>query len=136
MFRRTFLALTAAAMMIPHAASAGEFVEYKPGVIETALDEGKTVMVDYAAKWCGTCKRQGRVIQALREANPAYDEAMVFVKVDWDTYKNHDVTVFRDIPRRSTLLVLRGEDELGRLVAQTGEAEIKALLDKGLPGNS
>lgn len=136
MFRRTFLALAAAATMIPQAASAGETVDYTPGVIQAALDEGKTVMVDYAATWCGTCKRQARVLAALRAANPAYDEAMTFVKVDWDTYKNDDVTVFRDIPRRSTLLVLRGEDELGRLVAQTGEAEIKALLDKGLPGNS
>ena len=85
MFRRTFLALTAAAMMIPQAASAGELVEYEPGVIQAALDEGKTVMVDYAATWCGTCKRQARVIEALRAANPAYDEAMTFVKVDWDT---------------------------------------------------
>ena len=136
MFRRTFLALTVAAVMSPQAASAGEFVEYQPGMIQAALDEGKTVMVDYAAEWCGTCKRQGRVIQGLRDANPAYDEAMMFVKVDWDTYRDHDVTVFRDIPRRSTLLVLRGEDELGRLIAQTGETEIKALLDKGLPGNS
>lgn len=136
MIRRTFLALTAAAVMLPQTASAGEFVDYQPGVIQAALDEGKTVMVDYAATWCGTCKRQARVIEALRAANPAYDEAMMFVKVDWDTYKTHDITVFRDIPRRSTLLVLRGEDELGRLIAQTSEPEIKALLDKGLPGNS
>ncbi|MEL7468547.1 MAG: thioredoxin family protein [Pseudomonadota bacterium] len=132
MIRRTFLALTAAALMIPQAASAKDFVDYTPGVIETALEEGKTVLVDYSAKWCGTCKRQARVINALRAADPAYDEKMMFVKVDWDTYRDHEVTQFRDIPRRSTLLVLRGEDELGRIVAGTSEAQIKGLLDKGL----
>lgn len=132
MNRRSFLALTAAAVVAPAFAQAAEFVEYKPGVIDAALAEGKTVFVDYSATWCGTCKRQGRVINALRAADPKYDAAMTFVKVDWDTYKNADVTVFRDIPRRSTLIVLRGEDELGRVVAGTSEAQIKALMDTGL----
>ena len=132
MIRRTFLALSAAALMIPQAASAEAMIDYTPGLIEKALKDGKTVLVDYSATWCGTCKRQGRVINALRDANPAYDDAMIFVKVDWDTYKTHEVTIFRDIPRRSTLLVLRGDDELGRIVAGTGEAQIKALMDKGL----
>jgi len=57
---------------------------------------------------------------------------MTFVKVDWDTYKDHEVTIFRGIPRRSTLIVLRGEDELGRIIAQTSEAQIKTLMDAGL----
>lgn len=132
MNRRSFLALTTAAAVAPAFGQAAEFVEYKPGVIDAALAEGKTVFVDYSATWCGTCKRQGRVINALRAADPKYDAAMTFVKVDWDTYKNADVTVFRDIPRRSTLIVLRGEDELGRVVAGTSEAQIKALMDTGL----
>jgi hypothetical protein len=72
------------------------------------------------------------VINALRAADPSYDTAMTFVKVDWDTYKNEEVTVFRKIPRRSTLIVLRGEDELGRVVAGTSESQIKALMDIGL----
>jgi len=57
---------------------------------------------------------------------------MLFVRVDWDKYKSHEVSVFREIPRRSTLIVLHGDDELGRLVAETRENEIKALMDKGL----
>jgi hypothetical protein len=36
------------------------------------------------------------------------------------------------IPRRSTLVVLRGNQELGRIVAQTGRDEIKALMDTAL----
>ena len=133
MLRRTFLALTAAATFLaPQIAPAADMVDYTPGLIETALDEGKTVLVDYSAKWCSTCKRQGRVINELRAENPDYDAKMIFVKVDWDTYKNDDVTVFRNVPRRSTLLLLRGEDELGRIVAGTGKGQIKELMDKGL----
>ncbi|MCX7560401.1 thioredoxin family protein [Sulfitobacter sp. F26204] len=132
MKRRSFLVSLAAASLMPITAFAADYVTYTPGVIDAALDKGKTVFVDYSATWCGTCKRQERVIEALRKDNPAYDAAMIFVKVDWDTYKNADVTLFREIPRRSTLIVLRGEDELGRVVAGTSEAQIKALLDTGL----
>ena len=57
---------------------------------------------------------------------------MIFVRVDWDKYGQDDVAVFRNIPRRSTLTVLKGEDELGRIVAGTSESDIKALMDKGL----
>ena len=135
MNRRTVLATAIAFTLAPLAAVA-EFVDYAPGTIDTALAEGKTVLVDYAADWCSTCARQERVINALRAANPAYDEAMTFVRVDWDDYGTHDVTVARDVPRRSTLILLRGEDELGRLVAQPGETQIKDLLDLGLAGAS
>lgn len=132
MKKRTFLAaVLLSASLAPLRASA-DIIDYSPGLIETALAEGKTVFVDYSATWCTTCARQARVIDAIRTADPSYDAAMTFVKVDWDTYKQHDVTVFRNIPRRSTLIVLRGEEELGRIVAGTSEAQIKALMDKGV----
>lgn len=132
MKRRTFIAASLSATLLPLPALAVEFVDYTPGLIDAALAEGRTVFVDYGAEWCSTCKRQQRVINALRAEDPSYDAVMMFVKVDWDTYKNADVTVSRNIPRRSTLLVLRGEDELGRIVAGTSESQIKALMDLGL----
>lgn len=132
MKRRTFLMSSLALGAFPALAKASGFVSYTPGMIDAALADGKTVFVDYSATWCSTCKRQERVINALRSANPAYDQAMTFVKVDWDTYKSDDVTVSRGIPRRSTLLVLRGDDELGRIIAGTSQDQIKALMDKGL----
>lgn len=115
---------------------AGQTLDYSPGLIEKALGQGKTVFVDYAASWCSTCARQERVISALRAENPAYDKAMIFVRVDWDDFKRHEVTSSRNIPRRSTLIVLQGNNELGRIVAGTGKNDIKALMDKGLKAGS
>ena len=132
MKRRSFVAMTLAIAFAPLAATAENFIDYTPGAIESALEDGKTVFVDYSATWCGTCKRQARVISALRAEDPAYDAAMTFVKVDWDTYKNDEVTVLRSIPRRSTLIILRGDKELGRVVAGTSEVQIKELMDRGL----
>ena len=134
MLRRTFLAglSAAAAVAALPAHAATDFVDYTPGVIEDALAAGRTVFVDYSAVWCLTCRTQARVISRLKEANPAYAKAMLFVRVDWDDYGDQPVARDRNIPRRSTLLVLRGKRELGRIVAGTSEEEIKALLDKGL----
>jgi hypothetical protein len=42
------------------------------------------------------------------------------------------VAVRRSIPRRSTLLVLRGNQELGRIVAGTSATDIRQLMDRGL----
>lgn len=132
MDRRHFLITGAAATALPFAARAAGFVDYTPGAIKAALDEGKTVFVDYSAVWCSTCARQERVINALRSSNPEYDAKLTFIKVDWDTYGRAEVTTSRNVPRRSTLLVLRGDEELGRLIAGTSESQIKALMDSGL----
>ncbi len=137
MRRRSFL--TAAAISAFAALSLSAFpeasraepvtVEYEPGVVAAALASDKAVLLDYSARWCGTCAAQKRALDNLRAADPAYDEQIVFVRVDWDTFKRADVTTSRNVPRRSTLILLRGEEELGRIIANTREADIKALLD-------
>ncbi|MEO1552043.1 MAG: thioredoxin family protein [Pseudomonadota bacterium] len=134
MQRRTFLATagaTAATLTLPMAARAVDFVDYTPGLIQQLLDDGKVVLVDYAADWCSTCARQERVIRQLVDTNPAYGE-LAYVRVDWVDFKGHAVTKSRGVPRRSTLLVLKGDQELGRLVAETRVPEIQKLLDTGL----
>ncbi len=133
MKRREFLALGAAATLAPLPALANEgWVEYEWGVLEPLLARGDTVLLDYSAVWCGTCKAQERAITAIRAANSAYDSAITFVRVDWDDYSREDVTTSRNIPRRSTLVLLRGDQELGRIVADTRSAQIQALMDLGL----
>lgn len=132
MKRRNFLQLAAAAGLMPLAASAAATLRYQPGVVEALLAEGKTVFVDFYTTWCVTCRAQGRAIEALRAENPAYDQAMVFVKIDWDIYAGSAIAAKYSIPRRSTLLVLKGDKELGRNVAGTSKAAIKALMDIGL----
>jgi len=131
--RRKFLAGCAgtAALAGPTYAAQG-FADYAPGMIEDLLGQGKTVFVDYAATWCGTCARQERVITALLAQNPAYAQNVAFVRVDWDTYRKADVTTSCKIPRRSTLLVLKGDKELGRIVAGTGEQGVRALMATAL----
>jgi thioredoxin 1 len=72
------------------------------------------------------------VLKKLRASDPEYDKSITFVLIDWDTFSAYAVTTSRKIPRRSTLVLINGGTESGRLVAQTSEQKIKALLDDGL----
>lgn len=138
MKRREFLAMTGAvagaAAVLPGAARAGDGVgvPYDPAALEAALDAGRTVFLDFYTTWCGTCDRQERVIESLQSENPAYDEHILFVAVDWDQHSRSDLARRLRIPRRSTLVVLKGRIELGRLVADTRPDRIKRLMDTAL----
>jgi len=129
MQRRDFIlgaaALTAAAPALAEQA-------YTPGLVTQALQNGETVFLDFAASWCTTCRAQERVINALKQQNPAYEQAITFVRIDWDQYRNAAITKQLNIPRRSTLVVLKGNQELGRIVAGTGQQQIKGLMDIAL----
>lgn len=105
---------------------------YTPGLAEKDMAEGRVILLDFWASWCSTCRAQVRVMEELRAENPAYDKAIRFITVDWDEYGDGDLSRKLQIPRRSTLVLLKGETELGRTVAGTSRQEIKALLDAGL----
>ena len=72
------------------------------------------------------------MLKQLRASSPEYNKATTFMRVDWDTYKRHSVRTSRRIPRRSTLVLIKGGKEIGRLVAVTSTAAIKRLLDKAV----
>ncbi len=131
MNRRTFLSLSGAALIVPGVLRAAP-LDYTPGLVDQELAAGKTLFLDWKASWCTTCAAQGRVLAALKAENPAYEKAITFINIDWDTYSNAEITHRFNIPRRSTLVVVKGNRELGRLVAQTQTAQIRELMDIAL----
>ena len=133
MKRRDFLLTTAAVAAFPLAASANDTMEqYTPGLVKERLAAGETVFIEVGAAWCSTCASQKRTMAALRGENPAYDEAITFVYMDWDLHRSSDLANELEIPRRSTLVALKGDAELGRIVAGTSRADIQALMDAAL----
>ena len=139
MNRRDLIALTAAfavslAAPLPALAEDVPGTAYTPEALQAALDDGQTVFLDFKASWCPTCAAQGRAINALRAENPAYDEAITFMIADWDEWGKSQIVTDMNVPRRSTLIVLKGDRELGRVIAATSESDIKALLDRALEG--
>ncbi|MEO0664956.1 MAG: thioredoxin family protein [Pseudomonadota bacterium] len=132
MNRRSFILAATALPLAPAAFASTGWVEYAPGLIKKRLAAGETVFLDIAADWCTTCRSQERTINALLSENPAYGEAVTFVRLDWDDHKNAEIVQELRIPRRSTLVVLQGDEELGRIVAGTNRSQIQELMDTAL----
>ena len=143
MKRRDFLTLTAATTAVPFVtvplltvprpafATMGG-VAYTLGLVAKRLAAGETVFLDFKASWCSTCRSQEKTLAALKADNPDYEKHITFIDVDWDDYGNSDLVADLNIPRRSTLVVLKADDELGRIVAGTRRKNIKALMDVAL----
>jgi thioredoxin 1 len=132
MQRRHFLALAASLPLFSVAIRAGAATQYTPGSAEAAMDAGKIVLLDFWASWCTTCAAQERVLAQLKAENPAYEQNIVFFIVDWDEHGKGELSRSLKIPRRSTLVALKGRQELGRIVAGTARDDIKALLDTAM----
>lgn len=130
--RRHLLLASAAALTVPALTAFASTISYEEGLVEKHLAAGDTVFLDFKASWCSTCRAQERVIKALKKDNPEYDAKIVFIDVDWDEFGGSQLTKSLNIPRRSTLVVLKGDAELGRIVAGTSKSAIKELMDTAL----
>lgn len=132
--RQMFGLLAAGALglaIVPAAGAAEPFTEYTPEALQAAKASGTPFVLDFFATWCTTCAAQHRVLDKLRAQNPAYAK-IPFIQVDWDQNEYGPLVKAMKIPRRSTLVVLQGDKELGRIVAQTGTSQIEDLLKLAL----
>jgi thiol:disulfide interchange protein len=131
--RRLALSLLMAAALAAAAlpAEAAEVTNYTPEALAAAKASGKPFILDFFATWCVTCAAQHRVLDRLRAENPAYAK-IPFVQVDWDQNEHGPLVAAMKIPRRSTLVVLKGNAELGRIVALTSDGDIAGLLKLAL----
>ena len=66
-------------------------------------------------------------MSALIDGNPAY-QAVTVMRVDWDQYGKSEIVSELNIPRRSTLVMFKGGEEIGRVVAQTSATASEPLF--------
>jgi len=72
-------------------------------------------------------------VSALIDANEQYQVVTVF-RVDWDTYRDEQITKDLKIRRRSTLVMFKDGKEIDRVVAQTSARAIEPLFEKAIAG--
>ncbi|KKB08256.1 hypothetical protein VE26_12420 [Devosia chinhatensis] len=131
MTRRHFLAGLAGTALVAALARpsmALMIVPYTGAEYDALVQSGEPFLVNFRASWCGTCAAQQRVLDALQQESAAYADIPI-LRVDWDEYGDGELARSLAIPRRSTLVLMRGTSELGRLVAETRKDRISALLD-------
>lgn len=90
-----------------------------------ARSAGKTVLIDVTAPWCPTCRQQKPTIRAIEKERPG----LIVFEVDFDSAK--DVLRQMRVRMQSTLIVFKGEKEVGRSTAETDPGRLRALIAKG-----
>ena len=70
-------------------------------------------------------------MSALVEKNPTFKDVTI-MRVDWDDHSKSPIVRDLNIPRRSTLVMFKGGQEVGRVVAQTSEDAIEPLFKAAL----
>lgn len=85
--------------------------------------DGKGVVVHIHAPWCGTCKKQDRVLNDI--AKESGDKAS-FLTVDFDSQK--DVVKGFGANDRSVIIVFKDGKEVSRTFYETNAEKIKEQL--------
>ena len=85
--------------------------------------EGKKVLVDYWAKWCGACKA---LIPRLESIESQYPD-VAFVKVDVD--ENMDSALDLGIRSVPTVIIYDGEKLISRSQGASAESFYKDILN-------
>lgn len=93
-----------------------------------AQEEGKSIAVIVHADWCTTCRAQEPALEEV-VALPEYKDFVLF-RVDYDTQK--DVMAELSVPMRSTIIIYKGSDEVGRIFADNNFDSIRDLFSFGL----
>lgn len=109
-------------------AYAAQRVSFTRAAFAAAQKAGKPILVDITAPWCPTCKAQQPILRQLMK--DAKRSELVIFEVDFDSQKEA-VRSF-DARSQSTLIVFKGETEVGRSVGDTNPASIAALLEAAL----
>jgi len=104
-----------------------EAVEVKPydaGAVAAAVAAGTTVVLDFHADWCGTCRRQAAVLAEL--AGDSELAGVVVFKVNFDTA--NDLKAHYNVKKQSTMVKIGPDGEIDRIVGQTGRSQIRSFL--------
>ena len=100
---------------------------YTTAEFETAMANGKTVLVDYWAPWCSYCRRIGPAYDKIAQQ---FGEELEIVKINIDD--EGELAQRENIEVIPTLVLYRGGQALGSIVAPESKARIETFIQETL----
>ncbi len=98
------------------------YVIHSAKEFDELVESGKKVLVDFYADWCGPCKMQAPIVEAIAEEN----SDVVVAKLNVDDVD--DVAERFNIVSIPTLLIFKGGKLVKNFVGVTMKANILAAL--------
>lgn len=92
-----------------------------------ADDEGRLLVIDATATWCGPCRKMDRDTWNHPDVAWWFEEFGVFVKFDVDE-SPHLVEMFR-VNAMPTVIAIRGDEEVARHVGYLGPRQMIDWLE-------
>lgn len=123
-----FSKIAVLASLLLSAQAMADFKPYTKDMYDTALKAGQTVVVDFHASWCSTCKKQEPLLNEI--VNMKGYEKVVALKADYDA--EIDLKKSLNISKQSTIVVFKGGKEVVRKTGVTSKDKLKKLIDMGL----
>ncbi|MEP4194533.1 MAG: thioredoxin family protein [Aliishimia sp.] len=120
-----------AATFLPFGAHAYSAVEYAPNTWRELRDNDNKVILNFRASWSLTCQIKQDILTQLLQETPAYQN-LTFLEVDWDTFGRSQWTERLKVKRRSTLIAMKGKNEIARVVNEPYARSLRRLLDAAL----
>lgn len=108
--------------------AAGARQPFTPEAFAAAQAAGRPILVEIGAPWCPICRIQKIVLGPLL-AQARFQDILV-LEIDFDRQKD----ALRQVNARvtSTLIVFRGDDEMGRSLGDTNPESVESLLTMAL----
>jgi thioredoxin 1 len=122
------LSLAAIGLAFTTVAFAQPIQPFSTAALKAAQAAGEPVLVDAYASWCPTCRKQAPTIDAMAK-DPAFAK-LVILRLNYDNQTVEKSAL--GITTQSTLIVYRGEKEVGRTVGITDPEQIKSLAQSAL----
>lgn len=92
---------------------------------EELLNEGKPMVVDFWAEWCGPCRMIGPIIEEL---TAEYDGRVIIGKVDVDN--NNDIVSQFGIRNVPTVLFIKDKEVVDKQVGATQKTTFVEKIEK------
>ena len=106
--------------------AADKYTNFYLSSLESAKNEGKTIVINSYEPWCWSCRKQDKVL------NDAKSEFGNVVFLTYQQGKHRDIAEALNISMRTTIVVFKGQVEVDRIIGQTGKPEIYAAIKKGI----
>jgi len=120
----TILALIA--VPVVSFASNSAIEPFSKEAFETAQQENKTILLDFYASWCSTCRAQSPILESLAQEDEFSN--LVMLRVDYDSAD--ELKKEYSVAKQSTLILLKGDKELDRAMGLTNKEAIHSFLSQ------